>query len=77
MDLRKICMAIRPPDASHERMTLTLPAIIASRQIFSHITGRRKKEVLQAAMEKGPPEIMPMRFILEQQQVPVTIFWGP
>jgi len=41
MNSGKICMGIAPVTAPHERMTLTLPAILDSKQIFLHITGQR------------------------------------
>lgn len=77
MDSGKICMAIAPLTASHERMTLSLPAILDSRQIFLHITGREKKNVLQAALAEGPAEDMPVRYILRQLTTPVSIYWAP
>lgn len=71
------CAGIRPPDAPHERMTLTLPALLESREIILHITGQNKKEVLDKAMAEGPAEDMPIRFILRQKRTPVRIFWAP
>ena len=70
-------MGIAPLTAPHERMTLTLPAILDCRQIFLHITGKKKYDVLQQASAKGPSEKMPIRFILRQQTTPVTVFWSP
>jgi len=43
----EICIGIAPVTAPHERMTLTLPEILASRQIFLHITGQDKRDVLE------------------------------
>ena len=77
MDSGKICMGIAPLTAPHERMTLTLPAILDSGQIYLHITGQEKNDVLQKALEDGPVEEMPIRFILRQQTTPVTVFWAP
>ncbi|MCI5157272.1 MAG: 6-phosphogluconolactonase [Candidatus Electrothrix sp. AUS1_2] len=77
MDSGKICMALTPADAPYERMTLTLPAILDSREIFLHITGEQKKAVLQKAREAGPAEDLPIRFILRQQVCPVTVCWAP
>jgi len=74
---KKICMAIRPPAAPHERMTLTLAAILDSREIFIHIVGVGKKAVLEKALAHGPAEDMPIRAIVRQEQVPVTVFWAP
>ncbi len=66
MDSGKICMGIAPVTAPHERMTLTLPEILASRQLFLHITGQDKKEVLEQAMQPGAVEEMPIRYVLQQ-----------
>ncbi len=77
MNSGKLCMGIAPLTAPHERMTLTLPAILGSRQIFLHITSQSKYEVLQQALIDGPAEEMPIRFVLQQQATPLTIFWAP
>jgi 6-phosphogluconolactonase len=77
MDSGYICMAIAPQTASHERMTLTLPAILSSREIIVHISGAEKQKVYEQAISEGPPEEMPIRFILRQEKVPVTVFWAP
>jgi len=73
----RICMAIRPPAASHERMTLTLPAILASRQLFLHLQGEEKKKVLARAREAGDARQMPIRFILRQETTPLAVYWSP
>lgn len=73
----KNCMAVTPVDAPHERMTLTLPAIIDAQKIILHITGQEKKAVLARAQEEGPAEEMPIRFILQQQKRPVAVYWAP
>jgi len=80
MNSGKICIDITPVTAPHERMTLTLPAILDSKQIFLHITGQNKKEVLEQALASGPAEEMPIRFILQQQtqkqKTPFSIYWA-
>jgi len=77
MNSGKLCMGIAPLTAPHERMTLTLPAILDAGHIFLHITSLEKQNVLEKAMEEGPPEEMPIRFILRQQTTPVSIYWAP
>ena len=77
MDSGRTCMGITPLAAPHERMTLTLPAILDSRQIFLHITGQDKKDILRQAQADGASEEMPIRFILRQQTTPVTALWAP
>lgn len=73
----KTCMAVTPPHAPHERMTLTLPALLDAQEIILHITGSGKKAVLAKARAKGKAEEMPIRFVLRQQQRPVTVYWAP
>ena len=77
MKATQTCMGIAPRTAPHERMTLTLPAILDARQIFLHITGQDKKDVLQQAQADGPMEEMPIRFVLRQQTAPVAVYWAP
>ncbi len=70
------CAALRPQTAPHERISLTLPALLDAREIILHITGPEKKAVLKRALAAGPPEEMPVRFILRQQTVPVAVYWA-
>ncbi|NIA05742.1 MAG: 6-phosphogluconolactonase [Proteobacteria bacterium] len=71
------CLAISPPEAPHERMTLTLPVLLDSRRIILHITGPAKKKVLERALADGPATEMPIRAILRQQQTPLSVYWAP
>lgn len=73
----RICMAIQPPSVSYERMTLTLPAILASRQLFLHLQGEEKKKVLALALAAGAARQMPIRYVLRQETTPVTVYWSP
>lgn len=77
MHLKHCCIALSPPNASYDRMSLTLPVLIDSREIILHITGENKKKVLEAALNKGPSSDMPVRYILRQQVTPVKIYWAP
>ncbi|XOF35156.1 MAG: 6-phosphogluconolactonase [Candidatus Electrothrix sp. YB6] len=76
MDSGRICMAVTPKTAPHARMTLTLPAILDAEEILLHITGPDKKAVLDKALTDGPPEVMPIRYVLRQQTTPVTVYWA-
>jgi 6-phosphogluconolactonase len=77
MASERICMAVSPPEAPHDRMTLTLPALLNSRRIFVHIVGEKKRKVYERAIAGESPEEMPIRAILSQKKVPVTIWWAP
>lgn len=71
------CIAITPPDTPHDRMTMTLPTLLDSREIILHITGNGKKKVLNRAFGKGSSNDMPVRWVLRQSETPVRIFWAP
>jgi 6-phosphogluconolactonase len=71
-----LCAVLRPQTAPYERMSLTLPTLLAAEEIVLHITGLDKKAVLDKALAAGPPEAMPIRFILRQQTVPVSVYWA-
>jgi 6-phosphogluconolactonase len=77
MDSGRICMATRPPAAAHERMTLTLPALLHSRQLILHLQGEEKKKTLAKAQEAGDVQEMPIRFILRQKTALLAIYWSP
>lgn len=66
LDCGRLCMAMTSKTAPHERMTLTLPAILDSRNILLLINGDDKKGVLDQAMQEGPASAMPIRFLLNQ-----------
>jgi len=65
--------ATRPPAAPHSRMTLTLGAVLDSRQIHIHIAGHDKRAVLESALANR----LPIAPVLAQTATPVTIWWSP
>jgi 6-phosphogluconolactonase len=73
----KLCIAIQPPATLHARMTLTLPAILASRQLILYLQGEEKKKILARAREDGDALEMPIRFILRQVTTSLSVYWSP
>jgi 6-phosphogluconolactonase len=62
-----------PVTAPHQRITLTLPAVLNTREIIVHIVGAAKRAVVESATEKR----YPIDLILQQAKTPVTIWWAP
>jgi 6-phosphogluconolactonase len=60
-----------------ERMTLTLAGLLRSKTLVLLITGDEKLAVLRAAQAGTDAHEMPIRAVLQQQQVPVAIYWAP
>lgn len=65
--------ATEPVTARHQRMTLTLPAVLDSQEIIIHITGGEKRDILNAACERG----LPIAAILNQSTTSTNIWWAP
>lgn len=62
-----------PVTAPHRRLTLTLAAVLNSREIIIHITGEAKRAVLESAQSQG----CPVAAVLDQCATPVTVWWAP
>ncbi|ROQ19737.1 6-phosphogluconolactonase [Marinimicrobium koreense] len=60
-----------------ERMTLSLAGIVNSCRLVLLITGDEKLQALRAAQGEGPVGDMPIRAVLRQNKVPVTLYWAP
>jgi 6-phosphogluconolactonase len=71
------CVAMHAPIAPHTRMSLNLRALLDSRQIVLLIEGAGKWDTLQRARVHGAATAMPVRALLQQQNVPVSVYWSP
>lgn len=70
-------IAIRAAGAGEPRITLTLPHLLATNNLYLHIEGSEKAATLETALGDGPVNDMPVRAVLRQDQVPVKIYWCP
>ena len=71
-------LPMRAPDAGEPRITLTLPTLLQTRQLFLHIEGEDKRQVLaQARSGQGEGAHYPVRAVLERSPVPVAVYWCP
>ncbi len=62
-----------PVTAPHKRATLTLSAVLNSREIIIQITGEEKRAILESAEEQR----FPIAAVLEQKETPVALWWAP
>lgn len=60
-----------PPVA---RISLTFAALFQSRALFLLIAGKAKRQVIEAVLAGTGPDL-PVRRVLDQNRVPVRIFW--
>jgi 6-phosphogluconolactonase len=71
---RALTLAVTPPAAPHQRMSLSLRAILDSRLIILQIGGAAKEAVYREALAGGAVEAMPIRAALLQGAVPVAVW---
>lgn len=69
-----LTLAVTPPAAPHQRMSLSAQAILKSRHIFLQIGGAAKKAVYDRALAGGPVEELPIRLALCQHDVSVEVW---
>ena len=71
---RKV-IGMTPLTAPFDRIKLTLPTILNSQNIYLHLVGQVKMNVLEQAEKGNNITEMPIRAILQQDKVNITIFW--
>ncbi|MGB1868984.1 MAG: 6-phosphogluconolactonase [Porticoccaceae bacterium] len=76
MDSGRTAIAVTPTVAPHQRMSMTLPRLLDTRQLIIHISGSNKQDVLQAAQNGDDATELPIRAILNQQVAPLAIYWA-
>lgn len=65
-----------PPNVQQPRITMTLSALLASRQIFLPLAGDDKWRVYRRALAGATPLELPIAAILGQHAVPVDVYWS-
>lgn len=75
LDSGRSCIGMTPLTAPLDRITLTLPVLLDSRNIYLHLMGEAKREVYERAEKGSDVNEMPVRAVLNQQQTPVNVYW--
>ncbi len=71
------CVAMLASVPPRERLSLNLRALLDSRRIALLIVGEDKWATYERARLRGPAVDMPVRALLQQQNVPVSVYWSP
>lgn len=70
------CIAVRAGTEPRERISLNLAALLQARQLALLVTGESKLALIEA-QQQGAAEPLPVRALLHQQRVPLSIWWSP
>ena len=71
------CVGMTAPAPPRARLSLNLRALLDSRRIGILIVGQAKWATYERARARGPAVDMPVRALLAQQNVPLTVYWSP
>lgn len=76
LETEAMCLAVHPTTAPHGRLSLSLSALLNSRQIYLHLQGEAKQQVLEQALSSDDVMAMPIRAVLKQRNTPVDVYWS-
>lgn len=76
-DCPDLYMPMRAPGAVEPRITMTMSAIASANRVVLHIEGEEKRRVFESAMENGPAEDMPIRYVIRHPMIDLHVYWAP
>ncbi|PZU11614.1 6-phosphogluconolactonase [Sphingomonas sp.] len=65
-----------PKDAPFPRVTMTKSAILSARALMIALTGQKKREILERAIEEGPGSRLPIGRVLAEAEQAIDIHWS-
>ena len=68
-------ISTQPTTAPHQRMSYTLAALVKAKHIFLHLTGDKKRSVLEQALQTKNAEEKPIKAVVDNADV--TLMWAP
>lgn len=82
LDSNDLCAAMHAPAGGAagnylERMTMTPHALLQCEELFLLITGEHKRAIYEQARTTRTPAALPISVFLQQNAVPLTVFWCP
>lgn len=67
---------VSPPEAPHERISMTLPALLNAGHLLLAIAGEHKRRVFEQAAKQATSD-MPISYFITQTGVPFDAYWHP
>ncbi|WP_371195219.1 6-phosphogluconolactonase [Glaciecola sp. SC05] len=75
LNRKQLVLATQPTTAPHQRMSLSLASIIASKHVFLHISGDKKRTVLEQALSQHTAIEKPIKAVCDNCNV--NLIWAP
>lgn len=70
-----LCIAIKPTTAPHQRMSLTLNAILSAKHLYLHFEGEAKEAVYEEAIAINDGIAMPICTVLNQEKKKIEVYY--
>ncbi|PLC51266.1 6-phosphogluconolactonase [Pollutimonas subterranea] len=67
---------VSPAHAPHERISMTLAALLASGHLLLAISGPHKRRIAEQAALQATPRL-PVSYLISQSGVPLDVYWHP
>ena len=74
---RDNCIVQYPPHLDAARISLTPSFLLDAKEIILLFFGDKKRAIFDRANVDGANEELPVRFVLNQERTPITVFWAP
>ena len=68
-------LAVTPTTAPHQRISMNLSLLLQARNIYLHLTGQKKRAVLEHAIATNDENQTPIVAVINR--TPVTLMWAP
>lgn len=65
---------VTPPEASHERITMSLAALFSTQRLLLYISGTQKRRVFETA-DQGATRRLPISYLLAEPGVSLDVHW--
>lgn len=69
-------MKVEPKTAPHQRITFSFKALKESENVFLHLCGDSKKQVLNKALSTNDIFEMPIRAFLQNETIDTQVYWA-
>lgn len=77
IDNENALIIIEPKTAPYTRISFSFATLIRSKNIFLHLCGEKKQQVLNKAINEEDVLVMPVRKFLQDEKKLIQIYWCP
>ncbi len=71
------CVLQHSPRLPHPRVSLTVRSLLDAHEVNLLFFGETKRAVYEQSLQPGPVEEYPVRALVQQERVPVNVYWAP